>query len=117
MDKRLILSIVLLAVSGLVGGCNIITPFVIMFAPEPTTDAVFELEDRKTVVFVDDRRNLVSPSALRGVIADRISQDLMIEDVVTTTISPRDAEAVARQSDSHESDRLLLALRHRALPL
>jgi len=102
-DKRIVFTILLLGVSGIVAGCNIVTPLAIILAPEPTTDAVYELQDRPTVVFVDDRRSLVSPSALRGLIADRVSQDLMTQEVVTTTINPRDAVAVARQNDDFDT--------------
>jgi len=103
MNHRFVFLVVLFAASAWVAGCNIVTPLAIILAPEPTMPAVYELQDRPTVVFIDDRRSLVSPSALRGVIADRVSQDLMTAEVVTTVISPRDAEAVARQNDDFDT--------------
>ncbi len=103
MDTRLIAVIVLLVASAIGAGCNIVTPLAIIFAPEPTTPAVYELQDHPTVVFVDDRRSLISPSSLRGVIADRLSQELQTQEIVTTVVSPRDAESVARQNDDFDT--------------
>ena len=85
------------------GGCNIAGPLAYIFSPVPKVEALCELEDRPTVVFVDDRENRVNPVALRRVIADRLSQELMANDVLTMTISPRDAEVAARQRDSHDN--------------
>ncbi len=91
------------ALMMLLSGCNIIAPLVIILAPDPQVEAAYKLQDRPTVVFVDDRNGLVSPTTLRRLVADRISQDLMLKKVITRTISPRDAEAVARQRDSHNA--------------
>ncbi len=91
------------ALMMLLSGCNIIAPLAILLAPDPKVEAAYKLEDRPPVVFVDDRNGLVSPTTLRRLVADRISQDLMLKKVITRTISPRDAEAVARQRDSHNS--------------
>lgn len=99
--KKVIVVSIMLALMMFLSGCNIITPLVILFAPDPKTDAVYKLQNRPTVVFVDDQKGVVSPTTLRRMIADRITQDLMLKKVVTRTISPRDAEAVARRHDKH----------------
>lgn len=85
------------------GGCNLVSPIAYILAPEPKIEALYALEDRPTVVFIDDRENRVSPIALRRVIADRLSQELMMRKVVTKTISPRDAEVAARQRDRYDN--------------
>ncbi len=101
--KRITVIPMSFALMMLLTGCNIIAPLAILLAPDPKVEAAYKLQDRPTVVFVDDRHGVVSPTTLRRVLADRISQDLMLKKVVTQTISPRDAEAVARQRDSHNS--------------
>ena len=84
-----------------IAGCNIVTPLAYVVTPEPTVEAQFELANRPTVVFIDDRRNVVSPSSLRRVIADRATELLIKEGVLTpeTAIRPRDALGVAMARD------------------
>jgi len=83
----------------LVGGCNIVGPASYIVGGTGDVEAEYVLPDVPTVVFVDDRANVVNPVSLRRVIADRISQDLMEEKVLTLTISPQDAMAVAKQRE------------------
>ncbi|MCZ6836629.1 MAG: hypothetical protein O7G85_12705, partial [Planctomycetota bacterium] len=101
LKRCLILTALLLGLQPL-SSCNIITPLVFVFSPDPTVEAVFPLEDRPTVVFVDDRRNLLTPTSLRRVLADQVTKDLMKQEVVTITISPQDAAVVARRSDTDD---------------
>ena len=51
-------------------GCNIVTPIVYAVSPPPKQPALYPLEDRPTVVYVDDRRNLLSYRSLRRRIGD-----------------------------------------------
>lgn len=81
------------------GGCNIVGPVAAVAAGPPKVEARYTLADVPTVVFVDDRENLVSPSALRRTIADRANQELMLNELVTTTINPQDAILIASRSD------------------
>jgi hypothetical protein len=81
------------------GGCNIIGPATYIIGGTGYVEPEYILPDVPTVVFVDDRANVVNPVSLRRVIADRVSQDLMTEDVLTMTISPQDAMAVAKQQE------------------
>ena len=46
------------------GSCNIIGPIAYMATPEPTIDAEYLLDDRPTVVFVDERSNVLGGMAM-----------------------------------------------------
>lgn len=90
------------AVMSQLAGCNIAGPAYAIAAGPPKKPAEYELQDRPTLVFVDDRENALSRRNLRRQIADRVSEDLMVEGVVTRTISPRDGLAVAHAETHHE---------------
>ncbi len=79
--------------------CNIASTVAYVTAPNPVTEAEYELKDTSTVIFIDDRRNWVSPVRLRRIIGDTASEGLLKEEIVTDVISPRDATAAARQLD------------------
>lgn len=98
--RRLALSMLVAIATGGLASCNILVPAAFIFAPEPMVEPAYELPDRSTVVFVDDRQNLVTPTSLRRIIGNRVSQDLMVEEAVTTTIDASDAEAFARVNDT-----------------
>ena len=93
-------NILLLAVTLLVGACNIATPAMYILEGPPSNDAQFTLPDRKTVVFVDDQKNSLTRTQLRSMIGDKVAGDLMENKLVTETIATRDAVAVARKDDS-----------------
>lgn len=81
------------------GGCNIVTPVsYLVFGPEKV-EAQYELKDVPTVVYIDDRQNVVNPVSLRRMIADSASTDLMQFNCVTTTISGQDAMAIVLQKE------------------
>ena len=83
------------------GGCNIITPAAYIAMGQPKAAARYQLEDRSTVVFVDDRENAIPANAsrVRQEIADKVSKDLLEQKILTNVISPRDAMALARSHD------------------
>lgn len=81
-------------------GCNIVGPVAAVVAGPGTIEAEYRLEDRPTVVFVDDRRNTMNPIALRRVIADRVTEELMRRNLITQMISPTDAMNYAAAHDS-----------------
>jgi len=87
------------ACSVLQVSCNYLGPLAYVTQPEQTVPAEYELPDRPTVVFVDDREGKLVPVGLRDVIAEKISEDMMVQNVVSTTIRPRDAIALARSRD------------------
>ncbi|HRP61916.1 MAG TPA: hypothetical protein PK400_01335 [Phycisphaerales bacterium] len=84
-----------------VSSCNIVGPAAYIVAGPPTVDAEYKLQDRPTVVFIDDRENLINPVSLRRVLADRVSQELMTRKLVTRTISPQDAMGLASRYDTN----------------
>lgn len=79
--------------------CNIIGPAAYIVAGPGTIDAQYVPPDVTTVVYIDDRANVVNPTTLRRVIGDRTSVDLMQKKVLTETISPADALATVSLSD------------------
>jgi len=85
----------------LLSGCNIVTPIAYAIEGPGTIEAELELEDRPTVVFVDDRGNLLSPITLRRDIADKASKELMKRGGLSVTIRPADAMAIARNLDTN----------------
>ena len=82
----------------LMASCNILAPAGYLAFGQPKAPALYEPEDRTTVVFVDDRQNVIPMNAtrIRREIADKVSADLMEQEVITDMISPRDAMAMAR---------------------
>lgn len=98
---------VVAAMAALLHGCNIVGPAAYLIAGPGQISAQYKLEDVPTVVFLDDRRNIVNPTSLRRVIADRATQELMIHAKLTQMIRPADAMALAAQADRNDK---LLAL-------
>jgi len=90
----------LLAWTALVAGCNILNPAIFILEGPPSNEAQYTLPDRPTVVFVDDRKNLLPRTQLRTIIGDRVAGDLMRQELVSATITSRDAVAVARREES-----------------
>ncbi len=96
------LALVLTAsVAVFLSACNILGPAVYLVKGQPKVPARYVLENRPTVVFVDDRNNAipVNSSRARRAIADDITKQLMSRELVTETISPRDAMALSRNQD------------------
>ena len=62
----------------LAAGCNYLVPAAYIIDGPPSIDAKYDLPDRKTVVFVDDRTNILSRTQLRAVIGDKVAADLII---------------------------------------
>ena len=89
------------AVAAVICSCNILSPAAFLAMGPTKTPAMYELEDRPTVVFVDDRNNAIpiNSSRVRRGIADMVSKELMAQDLLSRTISPRDAMSLARQRD------------------
>jgi hypothetical protein len=99
---RSTLAILLLGVYGLalaLPGCNIVGPAAYLIEGPPSVDAEYTLKDVPTLVFIDDRQNVVNPISLRRVIADSASTDLMVKKCVKTTISGQDAMVIVAQQE------------------
>lgn len=84
-------------------GCNIIGPaYVLIHGPEKTP-ALFTLEkDRSTVIFIDDRANILSPRALRQTIAQTAQKALLENKTLTNVIDGRAAILAASEESSSE---------------
>lgn len=99
ITRTVVIASILLAVLLASGGCNVASAVAYATTPNPVQEAEYELQDKPTVIFVDDRRNQVNPVRFRRTIADVLSEDLLEEELVSDVISPRDATAAARQLD------------------
>ncbi len=101
--NRLLLKMATLAILVMPVACNIVTPVAYILEGPPSNDAQFTLPDRKTVVFVDDRKNVLSRTQLRTAIGDKVAGDLMQQELVSETITTRDAVAVARRDENMDN--------------
>ncbi len=104
---RVWLLVAIAAAALVLGSCNILGPASYLAFGKPKVEAQYQLLDRPTVVFVDDRSDAIPLNAtrVRRTIADKISTELMARELVTNVISSRDAMALARQRD--REDKLL----------
>lgn len=84
-------------------GCNILGPASYIVGGTGKIDAEYAIEDRPTVVFIDDRDNVVNPVSLRRNIGEKVSRELMSRKLVSHTISPHDAMGVAARHDTSNS--------------
>ncbi len=89
------------AVAAFLGACNILQPAAYLAMGQPKAPALYELENRPTVVFVDDRNNAIpiNSTRVRRAIAEDVTEQLMTRKLVTVTISPREAMALSRNRD------------------
>ncbi len=85
------------------GGCNILGPAIYLIEGPPRTPAAHEIADRPTVVFFDDRKNLISRFELRSIAGDQAAKTLLTAKVVTTTISSRDALNLVRKQETEKN--------------
>ncbi|MSR34414.1 MAG: hypothetical protein EXS12_06405 [Phycisphaerales bacterium] len=95
-------AIALLPMVIVASSCNFLVPAAYMIDGPPSIDAQYTLPDQKTVVFVDDRTNILSRTQLRAVIGDKVATDLMKKGLVTETIASRDALSIARKDETIE---------------
>jgi hypothetical protein len=85
----------------LLSSCNVASIVTYIASPDPSKEATFSLPNIPTVVFVDDRKNIMHPTRLRRVVADRITKDLLEKEILTTMVSPRDILRVSSASDRY----------------
>ncbi len=83
-------------------GCNIMIPAMWVAQGPPKKAAVFPdlPKDRKTTVFVDDRKNVVSRTQLRTQLADDVLQQLSREGVLADVVSGRELIAYVRRTET-----------------
>ncbi len=89
------------SVAAIMSSCNILQPAAYLAMGQAKAPARYVLEDKPTVVFVDDRNNAIpiNSSRVRRAVADDVTNQLMSRELVTETISPRDAMALSRNQD------------------
>ena len=85
----------------ILSSCNIAAGVSYIISSDPEQKAKYTLEDVRTVVFVDDRRNVMHPSRLRLVIADKITEELLALKLVTTIVSPKDIMRASALNDKY----------------
>jgi hypothetical protein len=93
-------------VCAVLSSCNIVTPVAYAINGPGKIDAEYTLPNKKTVVFIDDPKNILPRTALRTAIGDAVSFDLMQRELLTSTVATRDAIAVARTSSGGNSAKL-----------
>ena len=82
-------------------GCNMAVPALYVMQGPGKKPAVYTLpEDRKLVVYVDDRRNVVSRLQLRAQLADDIGTMLRSEELVREVVSGRELIAYVRRVET-----------------
>ena len=86
---------------ALLSSCNIVAGVSYIISPDPEQKAMFTLQDVRTVVFVDDRRNMMHPSRLKLVIANRVTTELLTKKIVATLVSPKDVFRVSAANDRY----------------
>ena len=99
--KRIVLAIALACFYAMLSSCNIASAIQYVTMPDPEQEVLFELSDVPTVVFVDDRRNIMHPTRLRRVIAEQVTDELLAKKLLTIMISPRDAMRVSSTNDKY----------------
>lgn len=101
------LACAMLAGAGaLLASCNIITPVAYAIEGPGQIDAEYTLPKKKTVVFVDDPRNIFPRTALRTTLGDAVAFDLMRRELLDSTVATRDAIALARASGGADAGNL-----------
>ena len=98
---RVCLSVLIAVICATFQSCNIMAGVGYIVSKEPQKEAVFVLPDVPTVVFVDDRRNIMHPTRLRRVVADEITKALIENQLVTNLISPQDILRVSAAKDRY----------------
>jgi hypothetical protein len=101
--SKIVLVFIAICMCIIAPGCNIVGPAAYIIEGPPSVEAQHTLADVPTLVFIDDRSNVVNPVSLRRVIADKASEVLMVKKLLTTTISPQDAMTVARQRERNSN--------------
>jgi hypothetical protein len=98
------LAVAAVACAAALGGCNILGPASYFAFGQSKIPPRYVLLDQSTLVFVDDRSNVIPLNAtqVRRTIADQVSMDLMNQEILTDTLSSSAAMVLARQHDRQE---------------
>ncbi|MFO0962829.1 MAG: hypothetical protein U0625_07970 [Phycisphaerales bacterium] len=83
------------------GGCNYVTPAMWIAQGPGKKPAEFTLPiDKKTVVFVDDRKNTINRLQLRSALADDVGQTIRSLNLVNEVVSGRELIAYVRRNET-----------------
>jgi hypothetical protein len=92
---------ILVTLAAAASGCNYAAPAAWLLQGPAKKVAEYTLpKDRKTVVFVDDRKSVVSRLQLRSQLADDVSMALRDEGLVTNIQSGRELIAYVRRNET-----------------
>lgn len=106
--RRAFLAVAGLAFCALLGtaspGCNVIVPVSYVIEGPGTIPAEFNLRDTTTAVFIDDRNNVLPRTALRAMVGVEITQRLIDNDAVASSmlVDSRDVMALVRSLETSE---------------
>ena len=89
----------LLAPVLLLSACNILAPASYVVGGTGMNPAEHELDEMKTLVFVDDRKNVLPRTVLRVNLSEDISLLLLELELVPGTVDPGDAMAMVRSRE------------------
>lgn len=79
MTLNRLLAFALLLGTALLAGCNVVAPVAMAIEGPPTVPAVFELDpERPTVIFIDDRHNVLPKRSLRTDMA-RVTERVLLD--------------------------------------
>ena len=95
---RVVLGFLLASISTL-PACNILIPVSYAIDGTGEIEAEHELDPIKTLVFVDDSLNLLPRQVLKVRLAEAVSNDLVLRDLIPNTVNPGDAMAMVRSRD------------------
>ena len=95
---RVVLGLLLASFMAL-PACNILVPVSYAIDGKGEVEAEHELEQVKTLVFVDDSLNLLPRQVLKVRLAEAVSNDLVIRGLIPNTVNPGDAMAMVRSRD------------------
>ncbi len=88
-----------MTVSLIIAGCNYAAPASYAIFGAGKIDAVHNLDQVRSVVFVDDRQNVLPRTGMRATIGDKVSGDIMTEKLVPSAVRPADAIVLTRQRE------------------
>ena len=80
-------------------GYNLLAPASYVIDGTGTAPAEHVLEQRKTLVFVDDQTNVLPRTVLRSNLATTISADLQARELIPSYVNPSDAMAMVRSKE------------------
>jgi hypothetical protein len=84
------------------GGCNYLIPAAYLIEGPPKEPARYELPQRKTAVYVDDRANRMTRASLRIAVGEEVGTLLLQQALVPEVVSSRDSVAYARRADTSD---------------